>query len=153
MTILFLGIIGSGRYGQKQSVSLPLNQLRIVLGYELTYNGTSVTQDGKTKFIINIQHSGSKATLEPVMFESSYNNSVMRNPDYLSYWTKDFYIEPVSLEEDTIAQPQNIVTLTKDESQFYGPMMLTFKRFDMGEHGKSDLMVNGAMTIGADTRG
>lgn len=56
--------------------------------------------------------------LEPVMFESQYNNSLMRNPDYLSSWFGDFYLEPVSLEQGETDE-QNIVVLVKDEPQTY----------------------------------
>lgn len=147
--VLLLGIIGSGKYGQKQSVALPINQPQNILGYELTYTGISMTQDGRAKFNVNVQSGGKKTILEPIMFESSYNNSLMRTPDYVSYWTKDFYIEPVSLEEDTAAGQQNIVTLVEDEPKEYGPIILTFKHFDMGEHGQNKMMAGNSITVGA----
>ena len=149
LAILFLGIIASGRYGQKQSISLPLNQKRSMLGYELTYTGTSLTQDGKTKLIVNLERDGKRILLAPIMFESQYNNSLMRNPDYISSWFSDFYLEPVSLEQGETDQ-QNLIVLVKNEPQMYGPMTITFKRFDMGEHGKSSMMSGGnSVTIGA----
>jgi cytochrome c-type biogenesis protein CcmF len=149
LAILFIGIIASGRYGQKQSVALPLHQSQLVFGYELTYGGTLPTEDGKTKFIVHVNQNGKRKTLEPVMFESVYNNSLMRNPDYSSYWTKDFYIEPVSLEQNNTEQ-QNIVDLPKGEAIPYGPMMITFQKFDLSSHDKGGMMdgSNGAMTIG-----
>jgi cytochrome c-type biogenesis protein CcmF len=149
LAVLLLAIIGSGRYGRKQSVALPLNQMQKVLGYDLTYTGISMTHDGKAKFNVDVRRSGTTSSLEPVMFESAYNNSLMRTPDYISYFTKDFYVEPVSLEEDTSAEQQNIVALVKDEPKYYGPMMLTFRRFDLGEHGKGGMMAGGSMNVGA----
>jgi cytochrome c-type biogenesis protein CcmF len=149
LAILFIGIIASGRYGQKQSVALPLNQSQLVFGYELTYSGTLPTEDGKTKYIVHVDQNGKRKTLEPVMFESVYNNSLMRNPDYSSYWTKDFYIEPVSLEQNNTEQ-QNIVDLPKGEAISYGPMTITFHKFDLSSHDKGEMMgdSNAAMTIG-----
>jgi cytochrome c-type biogenesis protein CcmF len=149
LAILFIGIVASGRYGQKQSVALPLNQSQLVFGYNLTYSGTLPTEDGKTKFIVHVDQNGKRKTLEPVMFESVYNNSLMRNPDYSSYWTKDFYIEPVSLEQDS-TEPQNIVDLPKEEAIPYGPLTITFQKFDLSSHDKGGMMggSNGAMTIG-----
>ena len=114
LAILFLGIIASGRYGEKQSISLPLNQPKSIFGYELVYIGMSPTRDGKMKFIINLEHGGKRAFLEPMMFESQYNNSLMRNPDYLSSWFCDFYLEPVSIEQGENNQ-QNLIDLVKDE--------------------------------------
>ena len=149
LAILFLGIIASGRYGQKQSISLPLNQSKSIFGYELTYTGMSPTQDGKTKFIVNLERGGKRAILEPVMFESRYNNSLMRNPDYLSSLFGDFYLEPVSIEQSETNQ-QNLIVLVKDEPQIYGPITITFQRFDLGAHGKGG-MTSGenSVTIGA----
>jgi len=83
------------------------------------------------------------------MFESVYNNSLMRNPDYSSYWTKDFYIEPVSLEQSSSGH-QNIVDLPKGEVVPYGPITITFQKFDLSSHDKGAMMggSDGAMTIG-----
>jgi cytochrome c-type biogenesis protein CcmF len=149
LAILFLAIIASGRYGQKQSISLPLNQAKSIFGYEMTYTGMSPAQDGKTKFTVNLEREGKRAYLEPVMFESQYNNSLMRNPDYLSSWFGDFYLEPVSIEQGE-PEEQNQVLLVKDEPQVYGPITITFQRFDMGGHGKSGMMGGGnSVTIGA----
>ena len=149
LTILFIGIIASGRYGQKQSVALPLNQSQLVFGYDVTYGGSLPTEDGKTKFVVHVDQNGKRKTLEPVMFESVYNNSLMRNPDYSSYWTKDFYIEPVSLEQSNTGH-QNIVDLPKGEAVPYGPMIITFQKFDLSSHDKGAMMggSDGAMTIG-----
>jgi cytochrome c-type biogenesis protein CcmF len=150
LAILFLGIIASGRYGQKQSIALPLNQVQSVFGYNLTYTGTVSTDDNKAKFIVQVDQNGKRNILEPVMFESTYNNSIMRNPDYFSYWTNDLYIEPVSLEQDS-SNEQNIVDLPKGESIPYGPMTITFQKFDLSSHEKGGMMggSSGAMTIGA----
>jgi cytochrome c-type biogenesis protein CcmF len=150
LAILFLGIIASGHYGQKQSIALPLNQVQSVFGYNLTYTGAVPTDDNKEKFIVQVDQNGKRHTLEPVMFESAYNNSIMRNPDYFSYWTNDFYIEPVSLEQNS-SDEQNIIDLPKGEAVPYGPMTITFQKFDLSSHDKGGMMggSNGSMTIGA----
>jgi cytochrome c-type biogenesis protein CcmF len=150
LAILFLGIIASGRYGQKQSVALPLNQVQSVIGYSLTYTGVVSTYDNKAKFLVQVDYNKKSKNLEPLMFESSYNNnSIIRNPDYISYWTNDLYIEPVSLEQDS-ADEQNIVDLPKGEPVLYGPITITFKNFDLSTHDKNGMMGgrSGAMTIG-----
>jgi len=149
LAILFIGIIASGRFGQKQSIALPLNQSQSVFGYELMYGGTLPTADGKTKLIVHVDQNGKRKTLEPVMFESTYNNSLMRIPDYYSYWTEDFYIEPVSLEQNNTEQ-QSIVDLPKEDTVVYGPMTITFQKFDLSSHDKGGMMgdSNGVMTIG-----
>jgi len=77
LAILFLGIIASGRYGQKQSVALPVNQPQVVFGDTLTYVGTTMTTEGKAKCEVKLVQNGKPAILQPVMFESSYNNSLI----------------------------------------------------------------------------
>lgn len=149
LAILLLGIIASGRYGQKQSISLPLNQPKSLFGYELTYTGTSPAAENKIKYMVKAVKNGKQEILAPVMFESSYNNSLMRNPDYVSSWSGDFYLEPVSLEQGESDQ-KNFIVLVKDEPQIYGPITITFQRFEMGAHGKSGMMGGGnSVTIGA----
>jgi cytochrome c-type biogenesis protein CcmF len=150
LAILFLGIIASGRYGQKQSISLPLNQPKPAYGYQLTFTGAKPSQDGKTKYVVKVERDGNLAFfLEPLMFESNYNNSLMRIPDYLSSWSRDFYLEPVSIEQGETDQ-QNLIVLVKDDPLIYGPITITFKRFDMGVHGKSGMMDGeNSVTIGA----
>jgi len=149
LTILFIGIIASGYYGQKQSVALHLNQTQLVFGYDLMYSGALPTEDSKTKFIVYVDQNGKRKTLKPIMFESVYNNSFIRNPDYISYWTNDLYIEPVSLEQDSTDE-QNIVDLPKGEAIPYGPMTITFQKFDPSSYNKGEMMggSNCAMTIG-----
>lgn len=149
LAILFLAIISSGRYGHKQYISLPLNQPKSAFGYQLNYAGAKFVQDGKTKYTVNVERNGKFAFLEPVMFESNYNNSLMRIPDYLSSFSGDFYLEPVSIEQGEPDQ-QNQIVLTKDEPQIYGHFTITFQRFDMGAHHKNDMMgIEDSVTIGA----
>ncbi len=149
LALLLLGIIGSGRYGQKQSVSLPLNQPKLVFGDTLTFLGTSQTEDGKTNFNVQVTRNNKQLLLQPVMFESSYNNSLMRNPDYLSSFMKDYYIEPVSLEEGTATEAENVLMLPKGEMVSYGPIQITFKQFDLASHDKGGMMgSDGTMSIG-----
>ena len=149
LAVLLLGIVASGRYGQKQSVSLPLNQPKSLFGYEITYTGALPAAENKTKYMVKAVRNGKQEILAPVMFESSYNNSLMRNPDYVSSWSGDFYLEPVSIEQGESDQ-KNFIVLVKDEPQIYGPITITFLRFEMGAHGKSGMIGGGnSVTIGA----
>ncbi len=150
IAVLFIGVISSGYYGLKQSVVLPLNQPKWIFGYNLIYNGSLPAQDGKTKFIVRADKNGKSKILEPVMFESAYDNSLMRNPDYISYWTEDLYIEPVSLEQNQTDR-QNVIDLSKGDTVSYGPLTITFDRFDLSSHNKKEMMDsrNDVMAIGA----
>jgi cytochrome c-type biogenesis protein CcmF len=151
LAILFLGIIASGHYGQKQSVSLPLNQPKVVFGDTLTYVGSTTPNDGKTKFIVRIVRNGKQDFLAPVMYESSSTNGIMKTPDYISSLTNDSYIEPVSLEEGGAGEQENAIDLLKDEPVPYGPIMITFKKFDLSSHENGGMKtdVDGGISIGA----
>ena len=153
LALLFLGIIGSGRYGEKQTASLPLNEPKEVLGQQLTYTGSKQMLDGKWLFSVKVAKEGSQFTLEPVMFQSDYNNSLMRNPDYAAFLTRDFYIEPVSLEE--VASPRGVASvggtlqLKKGESKPVGDATVTFLRFDTNHKGMEATMGTGSFPVGA----
>jgi cytochrome c-type biogenesis protein CcmF len=152
LALLFLGIIGSGRYAQKQTVALPLGETKAVLGYAVTYAGSEPTQDGKWKFTLRVEKDGSRFQLEPVMFQSDYNNGLMRNPDYASFLTRDFYVEPVSLERDEVQQgspPHNLVQLKKGEPRRIGNVLITFVRFQMDHQGTEDMTAGSGFVVGA----
>ena len=152
LALLFLGIIGSGRYGEKQTASLPLNESKEVLGHQLTYTGSKQMQDGKWLFSVKVAKEGSQFTLEPVMFQSEYNNSLMRNPDYAAFLTRDFYIEPVSLED--VAPPTastgngSTLQLKKGESKALGDATVTFLRFDTNHKGMEATTGAGNFPVG-----
>lgn len=150
LAMLFLGIIGSGRYGEKVSTALPINQPTSVLGYQVTYKGGYQREDGKSGFVVEVLKDGSRFQLEPVMFMSTYTNSLMRNPDYASSWTRDFYIEPVSLEGgEEHNHSHNTFDLKKGEPQTIGDYRVTFERFAMDGHGMEGMTSGGGFSIGA----
>jgi hypothetical protein len=115
----------------------------------MTYTGQQTLPEGKTQYLVSAEHNGKKISLAPVMFESDYNQSVMRNPDYVSSLLGDFYLEPVSLENDETAAAENMIVLTKGEPIYYGPAEITFVRFDMPSHDQGGMMGGTSMTIGA----
>ena len=149
LALLFLGIAGSGFYGQKEIVSLSKHDSKEILGYKLTYVDLQPAEGNKTKYVIKAERDGDTETLEPVMFTSSYNNSQMRNPDYVSFLTKDLYIEPVSVEQEKHLSGHDVVTLQKGVAMKVGDFQVKFTRFDMNAHGSDQMASGGGMTVGA----
>ena len=148
--IFFLGVIASGKYGEKMSTQLTLGEAKQVLGYELTYLGNQLTPNGKTQYLIDVKGKNSSFTLVPVMFASTYTNSMMRNPDYASGLFEDFYIEPVSTEHTGITDHSHTMfQLRKGEAQQIGGYTVTFEKFDMGAHGADGMTSGGGFAIGA----
>lgn len=151
LALLFLGIIGSGFYGQKATTSLTQDQPKEVLGYTLTYTGSQPTGDGKWKFLVTAAREGGSFLLEPVMFKSTYNDQIMRNPDYVSFMTKDFYVEPVSVERATAGgHNHQTFDLPKGVATSIGDMSVTFVRFEMNQHGMEGMLGGaGGFPVGA----
>ncbi|MEX2115850.1 MAG: cytochrome c biogenesis protein CcsA [Bacteroidota bacterium] len=149
LALLFLGIIGSGGYGSKTTVSLPLGDPQEVLGHKLTYAGSELFENGKYRFDVTAQSGASDFTLHPVMYQSSYNNSLMREPDYASSWAGDFYLEPVALESQQVHSESESRHLAKGESVKVGGRSVTFVRFEMNQHGENKAMSPDGFTIGA----
>lgn len=150
LALLFLAIIGSGKYGEKATATLPLNEPKSILGYTLTYTGSHSLSDGKHEFVVHVDREGTSFLLEPVMYYSEFSKSVMRSPDYASFPGRDFYIEPVSLEKDTIAHGnEQSLLLVKGEPVAIGTTLVTFLRFDMNQHGSQEMTSGGGFSVGA----
>jgi cytochrome c-type biogenesis protein CcmF len=150
LALLFLGIIGSGYYGKKVTTSLSENETKEVLGYQLTYTGMRATNDGKWQFLVKAERDGKAFMLTPVMYNTTYNNNLMREPDYVSLLTKDFYIEPVSLEQGSgHDHAHHMFELKRGEPAEIEGMKVTFLRFEMGQHGSDAMMSGGGLSIGA----
>ena len=134
LAILLLGIVGSGYYGKQQTVSLPLGEPQEVLGYTLNYTGAKQLMNDRWQFTVTARSEDREDDLRPVMFHSDYNNSVMRNPDYVSFLTNDLYIEPVSVETPKQEATGEMVHLARGKGTTFGPYTLTFEAFDMQSH-------------------
>lgn len=149
LALLFLGIIGSGGYGSKTTVSLPVGASQEVFGHRVTYTGYEPFDNGKYRFDVTAEREGTTVVLHPVMYQSSYNNSLMREPDYVSFWSGDFYLEPVALESQNTHADHEPRHLAKGETVTVGTRSVTFIRFEMNQHGNEQAMSQDGFTIGA----
>ncbi len=152
LAMLLLGIIGSGRYGQKQVASLPLGETRQVLGHTLTYVGARMTDDGKSAFQVRVQADQDFYVLEPIMYRSDFDNNIMRTPDYSASLWGDFYIEPVALESSPNAgtnDSSSVLTIRKGESVVYDGATITFERFDMAPKNATSMTSGEGFPVGA----
>src|SRR3990172_8600379 len=148
LAMLFLAVIASGRYGTKKTQSLPLNQPQDLLGYSVTYTGSRLIEGNKYEFAVKAERNGKTFFLNPVMYEASYNNSLMREPDYASFLSGDFYLEPVSLEAP-VSGPKETYTLIKGTPITIGGRSVTFLRFDMSQDGMTGMTAGKGFPLGA----
>jgi len=150
LSLVFLGIISSGKYGQKENVALQLNSPRNALGYTLTYLGSKPTDDGKDAFEIQVEKDGKRFVLAPVMFHSNYNDGTMRNPDIAMFLTKDFYVSPVSLEEEKqTGHGDGPYHLKKGAATQAGDLTLTFTGFEMNHDSQEKMLSGSGFAVGA----
>jgi cytochrome c-type biogenesis protein CcmF len=98
VAIMFLGFVASTEYGREQTLSLTQGETVEALGFRLTYNGYRPIEGEKFAFQVSVERDGRVRTVAPVMYYSSYNDGLMRNPDILNLLTSDFYLAPLALE-------------------------------------------------------
>jgi cytochrome c-type biogenesis protein CcmF len=102
VAIMLIGFVASSEFDRKQTVSLAAGQSAKALGYTLTYEGAFEYEKERFAFHVRVDHEGKSVALAPVMYFSKYNNGVMRHPDIANLWTQDFYLAPLSLENDVL---------------------------------------------------
>jgi cytochrome c-type biogenesis protein CcmF len=149
--ILFLGIIGSSKYSEEVNLSLPLNETRSALGYELTYKGATPFGDNMDKYHFNVvvEKDGKEFLLQPVMFYSDYSQGIMKNPDIANLGTKDVYLSPMSLESPKAFSDDDVVTFIKDEEKEVKGLKIKFIDFDRSKFSQEAMRQGKDNTIGA----
>lgn len=97
--IMFFGFLASSQYDEKQTISLTQGQPVEAMGYRLTYVGYRPAENEKYAFHVDVEKDGRRYQVAPIMYLSSYNDGLMRNPDILNLLSRDFYLAPLSLEQ------------------------------------------------------
>lgn len=116
LALFILGVIGSSAYDSVKDVELPKGETVSVHGYSLTFTGyTPFENNSKYMFNIDVKKSDITKTVNPVMYISDFNNSLMREPDIWYGVAKDFYIEPLSYNPNNQAAKGHEITLNPGE--------------------------------------
>lgn len=150
--ILFLGIIGSSKYSEEVNLSLPLNQTKSALGYELTYKGATPFADNKDKYHFNVvvEKDGKGFLLQPVMYYSEYSEGIIKNPDIANLGIKDVYLSPMSLESPKAFSDNDVVTFKKGEEKEVKGVKVKFIDFDRSKFSQESMAEGKDNTIGAE---
>ena len=150
--ILFLGIVGSSKYSEEVNLSLPLNETKSALGYELTYKGATPFADDKDKYHFNVvvEKDGKGFLLQPVMFYSEYSQGIMKNPDIANLGVKDVYLSPMSLESPKAFSDNDVVAFTKGEEKEVKGLKVKFIDFDRSKFSQEAMSEGKDNTIGAE---
>lgn len=150
LALLFLGFVSSSRYDDKQTVSLPQGKsMEILGGYTLTYLGNRPIDAERFGFDVQVQHGNETYLVLPTMHLSSKDNSMMRHPDILNMYTKDFYITPLSVETPE-SQPRGepLALLKGESSTIADGLTVTFLDFDFNDMQKGSMLEGGTFSIG-----
>jgi len=149
LAIMLLGFVASSKYDEQHTVSLAQGIPMETMGYRLTYQGYKPLDNERYAFQVRVEKGGKTYEVAPVMYYSSYNEGLMRNPDVLNLITHDFYLAPLSLEEkgtDSTAVQRAVFRV--GESKDVGGLHLTFTGFDLPESHMAS-MAGGDLKIGA----
>jgi len=147
--LLFLGFITTAMYDRQQTIQLVQGEPVEALGYTLTYTGYSPAGHERWFFNVTAERNGRTINLAPVMYQSDFNNSLIRNPDIVNRLTFDFYLAPLGLdtkEVDGVAGSTH--TLNRGTAMTFEDYSVTFVGFDMDSEMHvmgSDEMVIGVM--------
>jgi cytochrome c-type biogenesis protein CcmF len=139
IALMCIGFVTSARYSEKKIVHLEHDRPLKTLGYQMTYRGFSLRDDGKYAFTVDVEQGGRKNSAAPTMYYSEQTQSVIRNPDILNFLHRDLYIEPLMLE-DTSGGAEKQMTLPKDVLQEFEGLKLKFTGFEFSEEQRSAMM-------------
>ena len=153
--IFLLGVLLSGNFSKSEQISLPQGKEVNALNRTFVFTGYSTIGNGdKYSFNVEIKDGNKVIKASPVMFISSFNNSLMREPDILPGFGKDIYISPVGYDENggsnTDSGNGKDFTLKKGESIEFNNATITFTKFIMPENAMNDMMNGKEFKMGAE---
>lgn len=148
VAFVLFGIVGSSYYSEKETVSLERGKPTEAFNCTMKYVGYHPIDNERYAFLVEVENSGNKFMLAPIMYYSDYSKGIMRNPDIANLWTHDFYLAPVSLETPEGTDPKNM-TLMKGKPEQIGEARVTFLEFDFSDAERGKMMEGKDFTIGA----
>jgi len=151
LAVMFLGFVASSKYDTKETLSLRQGEPTRSLGYTLTYTGYMPIDQEKYAFHVSVEGHGRRYVVAPVMYYSSYNDGLMRNPDILNLVSRDFYLAPLALQQPDDSTEGNMqkVMLKRGETKSVGSLEVTFVDFEFPENQKAAMLEGQDVRIGA----
>ncbi len=153
IALFLLGVVATGGFSQEDSIDLEKGKTSSIFGYDVTFLGFNrIENSEKYAFNLKIEKGSSSKTISPVMYVSSINNSLMREPDIWTMITRDFYVTPLSYTDGASENSSNggtSVTLKKGDYYDFKGNKITFESFNFPADAMSAMMGGGNFTIGA----
>ena len=151
ISLFFVGVLATAGHSDQTQVDLVKGEKVDVLGHELTFTGYEPFDNGK-KYYFNVEvtDGNSSRVVKPIMFIADFNNSLMREPDILVGFTKDFYVAPVSYDDGSATSSNETSATFKQGTKFeYEGKEITFNKFILPKD-MSAMMSGGSFKIGVD---
>jgi cytochrome c-type biogenesis protein CcmF len=154
IAVMFLGFVTSEVYDDKVTLSLEQGKPMEALGYTLTYTGYKPIDRERFAFEVTVEGEGRSTVVAPIMYVSSFNNSLMRNPDVINFITKDFYLAPMALQQAGDHDHEHdaateTISLRKGETKKSGELEITFVDFDFPVEQRAAMLEGREIEIGA----
>lgn len=146
IALFLLGVIGSAAYSDEVDIDLIKNKPSEAFGYQMTFTGYQpIENNTKYAFNIELKKGDKQYNASPVMYIAEFNNSLMREPAILSFFTRDLYFTPNGYEEGNSSADNvgSVISLQRGESTEFGNSKITFVDFDFPAEVR-DAMMSGA---------
>jgi cytochrome c-type biogenesis protein CcmF len=147
VTLLLIGIIGSGNFTETKKVMLQQGEPQSVFGYDVTFKGVQPMPDTKDQVLLDISDGSSSFEAAPRLYYSEYNQGVMREPHIKVLPLKDLYLSPMEVQGGAQAAEHHHpeLELAMGETKEAGGYRITFEKFEMGQHSQSAATMVGAV--------
>ncbi len=139
LTLFFIGIITSAGYSEEVNLQLEKNVPSEAFGYSFTYFGDEEFVDKNNKrdlkyyLYVKAEKDNKEIIMKPVMYFSSYMNSVMKEPYIANFLTKDLYISPLELIAPQEFTEDQLFKFKTGEEKEIGKLKIKFINVDVSQ--------------------
>jgi cytochrome c-type biogenesis protein CcmF len=139
LALMFLGIIGSSKYGEEQNLELNPGKSINALGYSFTFRGVEKGEEKNNKsdfkyLNVAVEKEGKEAILKPVVFYNTISNGTSIEPDIAYFPTKDLYLSPKNYDEQQFFTKE--LEFKKGEKKEFDSLEIEFVNFNTSQMGK-----------------
>jgi cytochrome c-type biogenesis protein CcmF len=152
LALMFIGIVTTSAFDRTETVALAAGEPREALGRKLTLvDYAARPADREPHFRIDVEPaSGDPFVAEPIMFRDEKRGMTIARPHIQRSALADLYIAPVS--HRPAEGPEKRLALAKGEAQTFGPLALTFVKFQSHAEAAGALSVGALVDVAKDGR-
>lgn len=152
LALMFIGIVTTSAFDRKESVSLTSGEPREVMGHRFTLKQYLPGGEGmEPHFEVDVvPASGDPFVARPIMFRDARRDTTIARPHIERHLLSDLYIAPVSYKQAEGAEKR--VDLVRDAPQSWGPIEITFRKFQSHSPDAGSLSVGALVDVTRDGR-